>query len=639
MNIGDSDVVVWESDIPSRHSQLTWSSENPQVANVDKHGYVTATGMGKTNLIGNYSLNSYLVPVEVLQTIMYNTFGGYLKFSEPEISSEENFEEIIIYNKPRENTLYEEQLFTVGALPYPSDMWGDGKTRGSLPNYSISWESSNEDVAKVKNGIILPIKEGITTIKAVLHGTELEDSFELTVKKKREIQENLYAVNQTAFDDLDSKQTMEKIISLATDAKEAGYDGILFPRKDYHIRPVSKEPYKIPSDFIMDFNYSNVYMDNWHDYVNGTLADGTPGNRYVLFSFEDAEFSCIRNLNYYGERYNTTHSESEYGEQTLFLYTANGYYCDVYNCNFVGVAGFHIGIGGVVKDDAAVLYEDGHKIKYNNLARGYLKSDDAVDTSVEDHIYTPDHIYIGSTEYKNHMYRVGTSYTARFGSLFNYTRFYNIAFYDSNKELISYEEKRMVYYSYKMPDNAKYFRITLYRPVSVDIPANNDDPRLGTGENSSVAVMLSADPTYSCSIYNCKWENTASGCASGVSDCVGFRFYNNFCNANGKKNAWSYDMEDGWFSMFGCIFHNNSAVNRAAFAGVLNTVIDTGYLNEVYFRALQNNIFISSGSANYMQVDDAVNGISSFQGTLNNTAYGYVCGNVNKVVEEDQNGE
>ena len=151
MNIGDSDVVVWESDIPSRHSQLTWSSENPQVANVDKHGYVTATGMGKTNLIGNYSLNSYLVPVEVLQTIMYNTFGGYLKFSEPEISSEENFEEIIIYNKPRENTLYEEQLFTVGALPYPFDMWGDGKTRGSLPNYSISWESSNEDVAKVKN--------------------------------------------------------------------------------------------------------------------------------------------------------------------------------------------------------------------------------------------------------------------------------------------------------------------------------------------------------------------------------------------------------------------------------------------------------------------------------------------------------
>ena len=639
MAIGEDACLLWNSDIPSRHSQLLWSSETSQIATVDRTGYVNAKGMGKTILNGEYSSMKWSVEVEVLQKILYGSEGGFLDYTEPHLQPEVDFKELIIYNKPWDNWIYEGQTFVIGAMPYPFDMWGDGVSRGNLPNYALHWDSSNEEVARIRNGIIQPLKEGTTLISVSREGSDLTDSFELSVKCKPEEKEYFMKPHEDAFHGLSSKETMQKICDLITVAKREGYNGILFPRRDYHIQPFGLSAFVLPSKFTVDFNYSNLYMDPWHDYVNGTYGDGTQNRHYVLFSFEDAEYSVIRNMNYYGERYDTTHTEAEYGEQTLFLYTSNGYYCELYNCYFEGVAGFHIGIGGEEISSASYLYKYANKVSYKNLSTGFLKEDGDVDISRSSFIYTPEYISISQEDFSRlGMYHMGTSYSARFGSLFNYTRFYNIAWYDENYKLLEYREKEMVYYDYKLPESAAYYKITMWRPDYLGLPLKNDDPRMANAPYSGVAMITPARPTYCCSIYNCEWKNTASGAASGVGDSIGFRFYNNNLNGResvGKRNAWCYDFEDGWWGMFGNIYQNNSEAFRVAFAGVLNTVIDSGANTECYCRMMQDGKFFAESYGAFYN-DDTLNGITNYAWEPKHTGYGYVCGNINIVHEGEE---
>lgn len=646
MDIGTEERIRWESDIPSRHPQLLWTSETPQVASVDETGLVTAHNVGKTSLIGDYSSMKWSVEVEVLQKILYGTMGGALDYAEPSVTAEQNFEELIIYNKPWDNQVFVDQTFVVGAIPHPLDMWGDGVTRGYIPNYALHWTSSDPSVARIKNGIIQPLKVGKTTITATIQGTNLTDSFELKVATRPVFAENFSRPSASVFDGLNSSETMQKIFDLITSAKENGFNGIIFPRMDYHVQPVGLSAFKIPSNFTVDFNYSNMYMDSWHDYVNGNIADGTQNRHYTLFSFEDAEFSVFKNLNYYGERYSTTHTESEYGEQTLFFYTGNGYYCDMYNCYYEGVAGFHICVGGEEKLDAEYLYakwEDdaykyANKVEYHNLSRGFLKPDGSVDTNVSNHIYTPNFVKINRTYFANYgKYAIGTTYTARFGSIFNFTRFYNIAWYDEDQNLLEYREKQMVFYDYDLPEGALYYKLTCFRPTYIDLPTANDDPRLGGGNHSCVCLCYPAKPAYCCSIYNCEFKNTASGCVSGTGNSIGFRFYNNNLNGResvGKRNAWCYDFEDGWWAMFGNIYQNNSDAFRCAFAGVLNTVMDSGNIGECYNRVLQDGKFFHDGTWGAFYNDDCLNGMTNYPWEANHTGYGYICGHINIVSKE-----
>ena len=85
MAIGEDACLLWNSDIPSRHSQLLWSSETSQIATVDRTGYVNAKGMGKTILNGEYSSMKWSVEVEVLQKILYGSEGGFLDYTEPHL--------------------------------------------------------------------------------------------------------------------------------------------------------------------------------------------------------------------------------------------------------------------------------------------------------------------------------------------------------------------------------------------------------------------------------------------------------------------------------------------------------------------------------------------------------------------------
>lgn len=640
MNLGDEDSILWESDIPSRHSQLDWKSETTQVASVDPYGYLTANNMGKTAIYGRYSTLLYKVEVEVLQKILYGEMGGFLKYKEPEIAASQEFDELIIYNKPWDGALYVGQTFAVGALPYPFDMWGDGVTEGSMPNYSVHWTSSAPDVAAIKNGIIQPFKAGKTTITATLYGTQLTDSFELTIKEKVNAEEKLYRANESAFTGLTPGATMQKIFDTITAAREHGYNGVLFPRMDYHVEPTQLGAFAIPTEFIVDFNYSNMYMEPWHDYVNGTYGDGTQNKHYTLFSFKNATHSVLRNLNYYGERYDTTHAESEYGEQTLFLYYSNGIYCEVYNCHFEGVAGFHICVGGETVGNATYLYKYANKVYYKNLKAGFLKADGTADETVEGYIYTPDFINISTEDYACGMYHMGTSYKARFGSLFNYTRFYNIAWYDADYNLLCYRTREMVYYDYDLPEGAAYYKMTMWRPADIALPTKNDDPRMANAPYSGVAMLSPSFPTYCCSMYNCSFKNTASGCLSGTGDSIGFRFYNNNLNGRdsvGKRNAWCYDFEDGWWGMFGNIYQNNSSAFRVAFAGVLTVITDSGGFTEAYLRVLQNTFF-AADNYGYLLMDESVNAVTGYPYGTNHTSYGYRCENINSVEKEETNG-
>ena len=80
------------------------------------------------------------------------------------------YESLHIINKI--NTLYFPYKYALAAFPYPYDR----NAKGKADQYDVNWVSSDESIAKVVDGLVMPKKCGKVTITAKLLRTSITDS-------------------------------------------------------------------------------------------------------------------------------------------------------------------------------------------------------------------------------------------------------------------------------------------------------------------------------------------------------------------------------------------------------------------------------------------------------------------------------
>ncbi|WP_346697911.1 hypothetical protein [Thomasclavelia spiroformis] len=599
-------------------SNTTFETDCEDIVSVTDKGRIYAHNIGTATITaknGN-ALDTVIVKVENKDLYGNSYYESYEQSADLDIQPTATFTELHIACEPIE-PLRVGQIYSMGAIPYPIDLYGDGTTE-NIPNYTIDWESSNTEIAIVKYGIITPLKPGETTITAKIHGTSITDSFELTVIEKPQVIENLMRISSNYEYDGHKLQggtpadAMHAIYGAITEANENGYNGVRFDKMNIYAEPIQLIGISIPSNFIVDFGFSSLYMSEWHDYVNGTLSSGDKTSAYRLFMFTDCENGVIRNLNYYGELYNyyfnktdDTHLPSEYGEQTLFCHFDNGRYCEIYNVNFEAIIGFNVAVGGThIHGDYHIGNTAGRtdsNIDYTNFEIGKLKSDGTIDKN-ETGWVSVSNIVPFNHDYFYPKHQVGTNYNPNLGQLFTRNRFYNIAFYNEDDELIEFHEWRYAFRTYNTPENAVGYRISV--PNGGALPTENSSIR-GT---DFVQRMMAKDTTFCCAMYNCKCGRNFSGICSVVENCENFRFYNNSVQYNGTVNAWEFDIEDCWYEGFGCVVYNNSLSSVCAVSGVWSAWIDNAWTNELYTRRT-DGLKILNSPLNYLQYSEGINGV------------------------------
>lgn len=590
---------------------VSFTSDCEDIVSVTEKGRLNAASIGTAIVTGRNGDTEDKVTVEVKNKDLYGNvyYSNYWDSADLDIQSEGLFEELHIYGAP-DDPLRVGRTFPVGAIPYPLSLYTEDE---NILNYCIDWSSSNPEIAEVKYGVIEPLSPGKVTITATIHGTDISDSLDIEVIAFPQREENFMHITEDyeyeghKLTGGTSSDCTYAIYGAITEAKASGYNGVKFDKMELHTAPVQLIGLSIPSDFVVDFGFSSIYMDAWHDYVNGTIADGTKGKAYRYFMGTDSENSVIRNLYYYGETYDGSHQNAEYGEQTLFFAYDNARYLDIYNVFFESVIGFNVAAGYMLDlydRDYHLGNPDGRSngdIDYTNLLVGRMLSDGSVDTEQTDWIYTPAIIPFNNQYYSPYHY-IGTNYTPELGQVFSRTRFYNIAFYDAENNIIEFGSWRNAFAAYKTPENAVGYRITF--PNGGILPESNSSIR----GDSFVQRMMPANPTYCCAMYNCTCGNNFSGILSVTGSTKNFFFYNNRVTKNGTVNAWSYDIEDSWYSGQNCVTKNNSLPQTIAIAGVLNAIIDNAYINSLYLRRAESTVVLNT-PLNYISYTEDINGV------------------------------
>ena len=92
-------------------------------------------------------------------------------YVEPDLGIDHSkYESVHIIKKPE--TLPMGYKYALSAVPYPFNV----NHNGFSDQYDVSWKSSDEEIALVIDGLVVPQKTGTVTITATLRGTEMSDS-------------------------------------------------------------------------------------------------------------------------------------------------------------------------------------------------------------------------------------------------------------------------------------------------------------------------------------------------------------------------------------------------------------------------------------------------------------------------------
>ena len=441
-------------------------------------------------------------------------------------------------------------MVAVNALPHPFS---------AKQQYLIEWQSSDPTVIGCVDGLLTAHKTGSATITATIAGTNISDSITITVEDVPVIAPNYYypTIEEYAFGDSDPENVMRAIQSALTVALDGDYNGIVFPKMDYYIKPViTNATYKrciliMKDDFVVDFNGSTWYMqDNEYCHCVAEAVDHSDG--YCLFGVKFCKGVVFKNLTYYGERTymdEANRADNEYTEFVNFLQIgADAVRFHMENVNFYNTVGFNISTGGTLFNSS---YACG-QVHFDDFTSGHLADDGTVEAS-ESCICTPDYIAInpiGSAIPRQ--YRFGfLAYTLYHDVT---SRLYDCLIYDADHNLLRIDRLNHQYDLYDMPDGAAYFKVNFYQST---VPTADTPDQL---ENNYAISMLGFSAPDMCRITNCRFYNPH---ASALSITSGQRFTIDHCYMeNGKRYAWSVDFEDGWLEMRSNVIYKNICLGK-----------------------------------------------------------------------------
>lgn len=490
---------------------------------------------------------------------------------EPAVEDNMSYVEALYWLNPIES-LNVGDMYNIEAMVYPYDI-----TKNS---YNVEYVSSDPSVIECYYGVLIAKSSGSATITAKASNTTITCTLDITVSETETVNENYfypsesYIYNGSHLVGGTSVATLKAIIGAIDEAAASGYNGVVFPKTTYHIKPFkSGVQCYIPTDFTVDFNNSYIYVDD-NDYCHTT--DSRPDhsvNPYIMFSFsgfkvtddegnqiEDKYYmscknSVVKNMHYYGERRlmsDLGYTEGDYGEQVnAFVFSTGAYKCKIENIDFHDTVGFNISTRMNGFDQWSGTGLDGAVrgcVRYSDFTSGKL---DATGLTVNesDEWYHTDFLKLGynysdnpSTYTDMKYYKVGKMDTATTYGLT--TRWYEIYWFDTDKNLIEYRPHQMTLETYLLPKNAVYFKVNARFPDGA--PTSSNEGRVDTPH--VIRVWPSVDPDR-CYISNCKFCNPH---ASAISMTGGTNFVLSDIfaeNGHSPLGVWSIDYEDGWQPM------------------------------------------------------------------------------------------
>lgn len=468
--------------------------------------------------------------------------------------------------------------YNLEAHPYPYDV--------TATPFNIEYETNNAEVLECYKGFLIAKAVGTAKITARISNTDITASLEIAVREVQEIEKNYrclgksYSDGTNALISEDSEEVLKAMISAIYETAERGFNGIVFPKRTYHIKPFQKEPHcNVPTNFTIDFNGSTIYIDdNKYCHCEAGVANQSDG--YTLFKFGEGnysdyygnacEYSVIRNATVYGERYgNTIYAENEYTEFTRFVtFGCRSVGCKVTDMYFEATCGFHI-------DTATNGYEywsgtgvDGAR-RGCTLAEDYAQGRIAVDgetiTDESGWYYTTDFIkigyYYGTGSYTSILqYKVGLMGYMTYGTT---GRWYDIFLYDENYNLVEKGIHQFGLEPYGFPEKAVYMKMNI---MTNSTPSTNN-----TTDVPAVVRLYPAVEPDLFEISNCKFINPH---ASAISITGGVRGIIENCYAQqGARYGWSIDFEDGWLAMRHNILYRVMCNGMIVFPSGHNTAV------------------------------------------------------------------
>lgn len=536
------------------------------------------------------------------------TDGTEKNFAISEFNAEPNttvdnsiYESIHITNKLSE--IYLGKQYSLTAYPYPYNS-----------NFDIIWSSSDNQVIQVVDGLIVANNIGSATITATLRGTDISDSFTMTVIPAPQVETVTYTVpeNYTSakghtLNSENRQESMWAVYDAIDEAHEAGYTHIIFPNPVY-VSAIERDlpVWYVPSNMTMEFTELHmVYQDYMkQNHQLHTFEFGVPSTDYT----NRCKNSHLIVRQYYGERYEESLTgsvtEGNYIEELRFAqFGRKAFNCSVEINNAQYPAGYFItvdGTGQVNKNQGVITYSD--------LVSGRLDDNGNVITD-SNWISTANYISV-PTAVKTDGYFISnngqSSYAAKYQRGCS-ARLMDVQWYDTNYNLISTDRFLATVEYYRAPENAEYFKLSLQQ---------SDLPTPGTNQTSESPWLAMHDDGSAkfCEIKNTNVYNSATGMFSVVGETDGLWIHDNYVPQNGTKpgDERTGDLENGWMMMRHTVISKNvmDSSSFTAFAsGGVGTVLHTNYFgNEIYTRPddEQTKIFNNRGTSWILAVKDTM---------------------------------
>lgn len=498
------------------------------------------------------------------------------------------------------DSLTTDQIYKIEAFPYPYFISYDKSYI-----YNVEYSTSDSSVIECYNGVLIPKKAGTATITAKLSGTEITTTKEITVTAPAEVVKKYfhvgkdYSCDEGSFSKDSPEGTLKAIIYAINYASENGYNGIVFPKMDYYVKPFqSGIQCLVPSDFVIDFSNASMYC------LDSDYCKDSDGGNYTIFSFGDhgtngshympCKNSYVQNLKYYGERYQGTNADSYYSPGCLFAgFSCGGTEnCHIKNIRFEKTTGFHIATGQCGFDvwqgtsvpanvglDVSGTARRGCTLPSDYQA-GRLASDGVTiqEDSTGMWYCTPEMMILGFKYAKvpakspeMYYYTVGAMGAATRPGSKGY--WYELFFFDKDKKLIQATGPQMSLERYILPEGAVYFKINL---AAWEQPAKQSQVDV----EHVVRLWAVGDP-YQCYIENCQFFDPECSAVSWVGgyDCVMRDCYaeqGQPVSLKSGRYGWSIDYEDGWLEMRHNIMYNSLCSGLVANPGGW----DTAYLSD-----------------------------------------------------------
>ena len=531
-------------------------------------------------------------------------------YVEPDLGIDHSkYESLHIIKKPK--ALQLGYKYALSAVPYPFNVNHDGTS----DQYDVSWESSDETIALVIDGLVVPKKAGTVTITATLRDTEISDSctIEITDTKAPEnitirIQADYVSKNGNSFSESDYEMTTRAIYDAITEAYEGGYNHVIFPEINLYAAPTETEFY-IPSGMTVEFPQGSEFhmmpsekaKTEGYTYFRmgwGWWSCSIPTEKASVEKDENGNvlaYYC-RNSHliidkYYGEYYteNAAMSEiysgaNEYDWDCILLSIGKrAEHCSVEVREANCTTGFFITMGG--KGNSELVNGEQGSIAANKFVSGWLNNNGELVENAN-WISTEDFYLVSKAA--NGMDTLHEYYIGNWEhNLVTATqRLYDILWYDEDYNLICANRWQYIDEGYSnKPENAVYFKLSIQQS------------ELPTGTNEYVRICPDESSRF-CEIKNTNVINSATGLASVIGSTEACWIHDNYVSGDGLLygGGRSLDLEDGWAGMRGTIIERNifrkygysgSSDYRGPDSGVLtlasgyNTFVISNYIGAI----------------------------------------------------------